>query len=354
MGNQPIDPPPPGGVPPQPGGGAPPSPGQLPGWSEPGAGWAPPGWGLPGAPSAMSPGWGSPPPSPWGGPGYPGWSGQYPPPGVPSGNRRGKVIVAAAGAILIAAAVAIPVVLLTRHSPVIQAAAAYKQAMQAGGQSAGFRYVDTWSGGGSTATFSGVAGQSDGIQTVSQTTGFGKEQFEVVLAPDQTVYVKGNDAALEDQLGLPASTAAGLSGTWISAQSSDAPYQDLEEGLTIGSALPGSQLTPTSTKQVTGSGGAALTRIEGTVSDPSGTGHLDVSPGSNLPVTFVATAGDGSYTETMTFTQWGVVPVPTVPASAVAWATLSSSAPPDGYGSGETPPPAPTTTPSSSGVGSAA
>jgi hypothetical protein len=256
--------------------------------------------------------------------------------------------------ILIAAAVGIPVVLLTRQSPAVQAAATYKQAMQAGEKSAGFQYVDTWTGGGSTATFSGVAGQRDGIQTVTQTTDFGNEQFEVVLAPDQTVYIEGNLAALQDQLGLSASGAAGLAGKWISAQSGDAPYQDLEVGLTVSSALPEGELTPTSTGQVTGAGGATLTRIEGTVSDPSGAGHLDISPSSDLPVIFVASASDGSYTETMTFTEWGTAPSPTVPASAVAWSTLTTSEPPDGYGSGETPTPAPTATPSPSGVGSAA
>jgi hypothetical protein len=38
----------------------------------------------------------------------------------------------------------------------------------------------------------------------------------------------------------------------------------------------------------------------------------------------------------------------------VAWSTLTTSQPPDGYGSAETPTPAPTPTTSPSGVGSAA
>jgi hypothetical protein len=362
MGNQPFDSSQPGGVPPQPG--------QFPGSSDPGAGWAPPGWGSqgapgatppgwgsPGAPGAMPPGWGAPPPSPpspWGGPGSSGWSGQYPPPGVPSGNRAGKVIAVFLGVILIAAAVGIPVFLLTKQSPAAQASALLKQAMQAGEKSAGFQYVDTWTGGGSTATFSGEAGQNDGTQQITQTTGFGNEQFQVVLAPDQTLYFKGNVAALEDQLGVSSSAAAGLTGTWISSQSSDGPYQDLALGLPISSALPDGQLTPTSTEQVTGAGGVSLTRIEGTVANPTGTGHLDVSASSNLPVTFVASYSNGSYGETMTFSAWGTAPSLTVPTSAVAWSTLTTSKPPDGYGSGETPTAAPSATPSPSGVGSAA
>jgi hypothetical protein len=273
---------------------------------------------------------------------------------VPSGNRAGKVIAVFLGVILIAAAVGIPVFLLTKQSPAAQASALLKQAMQAGEKSAGFQYVDTWTGGGSTATFSGEAGQNDGTQQITQTTGFGNEQFQVVLAPDQTLYFKGNVAALEDQLGVSSSAAAGLTGTWISSQSSDGPYQDLALGLPISSALPDGQLTPTSTEQVTGAGGVSLTRIEGTVSNPTGTGHLDVSASSNLPVTFVASYSNGSYGETMTFSAWGTAPSLTVPTSAVAWSTLTISKPPDGYGSGETPTPAPSATPSPSGVGSAA
>src|ERR1019366_2620076 len=277
-----------------------------------------------------------------------------PPPGVPSGNRAGKFIAVFLGVILIAAAVGIPVFLLTKQSPAAQASALLKQAMQAGEKSAGFQYVDTWTGGGSTATFSGGTGQNDGTQQITQTTGFGNEQFQVVLAPDQALYFKGNIAALEDQLGVSSSAAAGLTGIWISSQSSDGPYQDLALGLPISSALPDGQLTPTSTEQVTGAGGVSLTRIEGTVANPTGTGHLDVSASSNLPVTFVASYSNGSYGETMTFSAWGTAPSLTVPTSAVAWSTLTTSKPPDGYGSGETPTAAPSATPSPSGVGSAA
>ncbi len=260
------------------------------------------------------------------------------------------------GVILIAAAVAIPVVLLTRQSPAAQATALYKKAMQAGGKSAGFHYVETWNGDGEPATFSGEAGQSDGVQQVIQATDFGNEQFQIVLAPDQTAYLEGNAAALQDQLGISASAAPGLSGTWISVQPEDAPYDNEVDTVTIGSALPDGQLTPTSTEQISGSGGVSLTRIEGTVSDPSGTGHLDISPSTDLPVTLVASYDqDGSaYTETMSFTKWGTAPSLTVPSSAVAWSTLTTSAPPDGYGSGETPAPAPAPTPTPSGVGSAA
>jgi hypothetical protein len=267
-----------------------------------------------------------------------------------------KVIAVLLGVILIGAAVAIPVVLLTRQSPVAQAPVLYKKAMQAGGTSAGFHYVETWTGGGPTAIFSGDVGQSDGVQENTQTTDFGAEQFQIVLAPDQTAYFEGNVAALEDQLGVSASAAPGLTTTWISVRTTDAPYQYQVEGVTAGSALIDGQLTPTSTEQITGSGGISLTRIQGTVSNPTGTAHLDVSPASDLPVSFVASYDqDGSsYSETMTFTQWGRAPSVTVPSNAVAWSTLTTSAPRDGYGSGETPTPAPAATPTPSGVGSAA
>src|ERR1019366_6049553 len=206
-----------------------------------------------------------------------GWSGQYPPPGVPSGNRAGKVIAVFLGVILIAGAVGIPVFLLTKQSPAAQASALLKQAMQAGEKSAGFQYVDTWTGGGSTATFSGEAGQNDGTQQITQTTGFGNEQFQVVLAPDQTLYFKGNVAALEDQLGVSSSAVAGLTGTWISSQSSDGPYQDLALGLPISSALPEGQPPPPPRERAPGAGGGTPPRIGGPGANPRGTGPRDVS-----------------------------------------------------------------------------
>ena len=366
MGNQPFDPSQPGGLPSQPGG--------FPGSSDPGAGWAPPGWGSqgvpgatppgwgsPGAPGAMPPGWGAPPPSspsPWGGSGSSGWSGQYPPPGVPAGNRAGKVIAVFLGVVLIAAAVGIPVFLVTRQSPAAQASSLYEKSMKVAGSSAGFHYVSTWTGGGEpVTTYAGDAGQNDGTQVITEPTDYGNEQYDVLLASDQTLYFKGNAPALEDELGVSVSTAPGLAGQWVSVQPADGPYQAEQAGLTVASEVGITGFVATSTEQVTGAGGVKLTRITGTVPaseySSSATVRVDISPSSDLPASIVMSFSDGTV-NTMTFTGWGTAPSVPVPAGAVAWSTLTTSQPPDGYGSAETPTSAPTPTTSPSGVGSAA
>jgi hypothetical protein len=276
-----------------------------------------------------------------------------------------------AGALLIAAAIGIPTAILVSRTggggstapvttptpnPSQRAASAaatalYNRSMQAAEQSAGYHYVATTDIGGSIETVSGSAGQNDGTQLFTQSTEYGAEQFGLVLTPGQTVYFQGNAAALEDQLGVSASSAPGLAGKWISVRIGDGPYKDLEVGITVGSSLSEVTLDPTSTEQVSGSGGTSLTRILGTVpatdSSPAGTGHLDVSQSTDLPVSYVESFSDAGATDssTTTFSGWGSEPSVTAPAGAVAWSTLSTSEPPDGYGQGVTPSAAPTPTP---------
>ena len=185
------------------------------------------------------------------------------------------------------------------------------------------------------------------------TTSFGNEQFDLVLAPDQTVYFEGNAPALEDQLGVTASAAPGLAGSWIAVKIGDGPYKELEVGITVGSQLSEDSLVPSSSRQVTVSG-TTLTRITGAVpatsTAPAGTAHVDLSPGTDLPATFVVSYGSASETSTTTFSAWGTAPTVNPPSSAVAWGSLSTSSPPDGYGSGDTPTPAPTSTPQAGGT----
>jgi hypothetical protein len=247
------------------------------------------------------------------------------------------------GVLFIAAAVLIPVVLLHNSGQASQAASLYKKSTQAAGNSAGFHYVSTWTGGGEpTTTFSGDAGQNDGTQVIDEPTDFGTEQYDVLLAPDQTVYLEGNAPALEDELGVSVTAAPGLAGRWVSLQPADGPYDEEESGLTVGSEVGVPGFVASSTQTVNGAGGAKLTEISGTVpatSDaPSATADVDVSPGTDLPTSMVVTYSDGTV-NTVTFSDWGTAPTVALPATAVAWSSLTTSAPPDGYGSGETPKP---------------
>jgi hypothetical protein len=236
----------------------------------------------------------------------------------------------------------------TPNPAATQASALFRAAIQAGEQSAGFHYSAVTTFDGSTETVTGDSGQNDGTQTFDETTSYGDEQFDLVLTPNQTVYFEGNAPALEDQLGVSAASAAGLSGEWVSVQIGDGPYKDLEVGITVGSALSEVTLTASSTEPVTGAGGASLTRIEGAVpaSDisPGGTGHIDISTGTDLPVSYTVSFSSGG-SSTTTFSDWGTAPSPTAPSTSVAWSKLTTTAPPDGFGSGETPSPAPTPTP---------
>ena len=313
------------------------------------AGWVPPGWGQ----SSASPGDGS---------GSPGWSG--PPSGFgepPRRRRRPAVRVAALLVTLIlVAAVVLPVVILTGSGSSMtgsgssatssQASTLFSQAMTAAGNSAGVHYASQWTGGGAPTTFSGDAGQNDGTQVVTEPTDFGTEQYDVVLAADQTLYVEGNAAALEDELGVTAAAAPGLAGKWISLQTADAPYNEEEGGLTVDSEVGIPGFKAGSTEPVTGAGGTTLTRIEGTVPAgdgfPAATVQVDISPATDLPVTIVVSYGD-SGVDTIAYSQWGTAPSVTVPSGAVAWSSLATSEPPDGYGSGETPTagPSPAATP---------
>jgi len=274
------------------------------------------------------------------------------------------------GAILIAAVVAVPVAILvsrggtpstvappaasptpnpSQRAAAAQASALYAQALTAAEQSAGFSYSATSSGGGGKLTVTGVSGQDDGTQVFTETTAYGDEQFSLRLAPDQTVYFQGNAPAAEDQMGVSASAASGVAGQWVSVQIGDGPYKNLEVGITVGSQLSESPLDATSTESVSASGGTQLTRILGTVPETStalaGTAHLDISPTTHLPVSYVVSSSDGAGTQTETFTAWGTAPSVTVPSAAVAWSTLTTSEPAGGYGTGQTPTPAPTPTP---------
>ena len=363
-----------------------PSGAQPPGWGSPGApgaqppGWGPagpsgaqsPGWGSPGAPGAQAPGWGPPPP--WGGPVPPGWSGgagstgASTGPGVAAPHRGLRLVALVAGAVVLAAAVGIPTAILVSRTggtttpaagstatptPSQSAAAAaasalYNKVISRAEGSAGFHYVATTGTGSATSTITGDAGQSDGSQVLSMTTSFGHEQFDLLLAADQTVYFEGNVPALEDQLGVSASAAPALAGSWISVKIGDGPYKELEVGITVGSQLSEDSLVPSSSQQVTVAG-STVTRVKGTVpatdAAPAGTAHLDVSPGTDLPATFVVSYGSSSETSTTVFSNWGTAPMLTLPSSAVAWVSLSTTSPPAGYGSGETATPAPTPTP---------
>ncbi len=283
------------------------------------------------------------------------------------------------GALVIAAAVGVPAALLTRGSPAsspsggttpqasptpgpttAQAQALYKQVLAASEQSDGFRYVavSTPNGGGlGSETITGEAGQKDGTQQITEISNYGSEEFSLILTSNQIVYFQGNTPALEDQLGVVAGSAAALDGKWIVVAVGDGPYSQLEVGITTTSQMQEDTFLPTATATVRGSGGAALTKVSGTVpagqdAPEGGSAYFELPSGSHLPtIYFQDTNGEG--TLTTTFSAWGQAPSASPPSSSQAWSTLTTSEPPDGYGSGQpgspSPAPSPTPTPSPGG-----
>jgi hypothetical protein len=272
--------------------------------------------------------------------------------------RRRTAVAAIVAVVLVVAAVGIPVALLNRGSqvkpqggtsptagtsPTPQAAssavAVFQRALAATRAATGCHYIGVTTGGGANQRIVGDAGQSGGSQVITFDSNFGAEQFTLVLASG-TVYFQGNTPALQDQLGVSATAAPGLQGKWISVSSGDGPYSVLAPGITVAEQARQLALTPTSATQVKTSDGTAATRITGAVPPqngaPAGSGHLDVSTSSNLPISYVSTVtGSGlTLSNTTTFSAWGTAPSITTPSGAVAWSTLGASQPPGGYGGG--------------------
>ena len=276
-----------------------------------------------------------------------------PPPAAMPGQRRRALPAAAAvaGALIAGVAVGVPLGLLTRgHSSapsstatlapsppsaaVAQATALYQEALTAANNSPGFHYVAVSKGSNGNQTIAGDAGQDGGNQLITMDSTYGPERFTLLLVSG-VVYFQGNAPGLRDQLGVPAASAAGLVDKWISVSSGDAPYGVVAPGITVSDQVQEAGLVPSSIKQL----GGGARRITGTVppqQGASGSAHLDVAAGSNLPVSYVSAVTDTgtTTTSTVTFSRWGTTPAVTTPSGAVAWSTLGASQPPGGYGSG--------------------
>ena len=224
----------------------------------------------------------------------------------------------------------------TRNAAAQQADDLYREALAAATASSGYHYVADSTAGGETQTIVGVAGQEGGSQVLT----LGTEQFTLNLV-NGTVYFEGNTPALEDQLGVPVASAPGLDGTWISVSPGDGPYTQLEEGITVDSSMQEIVLDPASSATEMSPAGVVVTRISGTLPAGSGggSGHLDVSPSTHLPVDYSTSSSVSGATETesTTFSGWGTAPVVSAPASPTAWSSLGASEPDGGYGSGNVP-----------------
>jgi hypothetical protein len=293
----------------------------------------------------------------------------YPP--APSGTppRRASRVLAATALFVatgvIAAGIGVGGVLLVRHfqttstaptptatpgtsTGAAEARALYQQAVTATGASAGFHYVAV-STGGDAQTIVGDAGLTNGRQAITFVSNCGTEQFSLLLV-GSTVYFQGNTPAIEDQLGVSATAAPNLQTKWVTVSSGDGPYSILEPGITSASQSSQMPLTATSSTKLE-VGGVSAIRISGSVpatqDAPAGTGSLVIAQNSDLPISYASSVSDGSVVLDFntTFSAWGTPPTVSAPTSTVAWSTLTTTTPPNGYGGGCTAEGAPTATP---------
>jgi hypothetical protein len=228
-----------------------------------------------------------------------------------------------------------------------EARALYQQATTATGASAGFHYVAVSNN--PAQTIVGDAGQAGGRQVITVDSSYGAEQFTLLLVGN-TVYFEGNTPAVEDQLGVVVASAPSVASKWVSVVNGDGPYRVLQPGITTSSQAGEMSLTPESSARVI-VGGVPATRISGIVPAtndvPQGTGHLDIAPSTDLPITYSSTISGGGVVVsfTTTFSAWGTAPTVTAPTGAVAWSSLTTATPPNGFGGGGGATPAPTATP---------
>lgn len=242
---------------------------------------------------------------------------------------------------------------LPTNAPPSPALALYQKSLATMRAAAGFHYVNA-SNGPEPETITGDAGVSGGRQDIVFTASYGQEKFTLLLVSG-TVYFEGNTAAVEDQLGVVTADAAKLQNKWVTVVSGDGPYSILQPGITVADQAAELQFVPASTTKVTTTGGAAATRIRGSIpasnGSPAASAQLDVAPTSNIPVEYSSTftVSSTSVTSTTTFSEWGTAPTVAAPSGAVAWSSLKTATPPGGYGSGGSTAGSPTPTPTPGG-----
>lgn len=220
--------------------------------------------------------------------------------------------------------------------PVSPAAVALlRSALQAADHAGSVHYVSTSSAsgkGGGTQKTVGDAGPNEGEQVITT----GSQRF-TVLVIGTACYVKGNAAALEDQLGLAPSIAVAHAQQWISLVQSDEPYAAVYAAVDFAQAISDNiTIVPHQVTTAPAVHGRRVKAIVGTIEPeqiagqtfaPNGTATLDVSAGASpLPVRYVQQGTfDGQQTRaSITFSGWGESITVVAPAGPVPYATLAS------------------------------
>jgi len=194
------------------------------------------------------------------------------------------------------------------------------RSMEAAERARSFSYVSTWRTGAWSLHVSGDIAGSSGAQQVT----VGGAHYGAVLVGG-VVYFRGDASALEDQLQFPSKLASEVAGSWISLQSSDAPYAQLAESLTSVSALNQVLIDAKRTSTRGDTRGGPVARVTGII--PVGSARLDVATRSGFPTAYEARGQDGTrpWESAITFSRWNTPIRLQAPRGARAYAALQDA-----------------------------
>jgi hypothetical protein len=205
------------------------------------------------------------------------------------------------------------------------ATAQYNAALKAVGTK-GVHFVSTAEQNGSELDVSGDAGTTSGAQTLVVKTKGATERMAAMVV-GSTGYVKGNESALQNVIGLTKAESTKYAGKWLSFPTSNQGLGELVGGLLSSQVAKELEIGGpyTFTKDATVAGQKA-TAIKGAVADESG-GKVPVvlyipASGTPLPIQEVTNAGKASVASdihgVVTFSNWGEDKQQTAPTKAVS------------------------------------
>jgi hypothetical protein len=203
------------------------------------------------------------------------------------------------------------------------ATAKYNAALKAVG-SKGVHFSSVAKQNGAELDVSGDAGKTSGSQTLVVKSGKGTERMQALVV-GATGYVKGNEAALANVIGLTKAESSKYANKWLSFPTSNQGLGELVGGLLSSEVAKELEIGgPYTYGKSTTVSGQNATAINGAVANESG-GKVPVvlyipSSGTPLPIQEVTNAassgGSSAIHGVVTFTHWGENKSQTAPTNA--------------------------------------
>ena len=259
-------------------------------------------------------------------------------------SRRNRRALAFAGVLLVAVGAGIGIgASIAPTSPAVAARALLRRAVASASRAGTYHYVELSSVLGAPDDIKGDAAPNGGQQLIRQqcrpvpsATTNRTSIFELRLVQG-VVYFRGNLVAVVDELGVPASRATSLAGTWVEVVKGDKPYRTFEVGITSGSNA--SQLRaaiiPSASRSLAGSTppseevvGAALRTSRTHKTEGSAVLVIDTSTGQPRSLRGgVVLQGTQRYTVTWTFSRYHEKVHVVAPPHPVPYSSLHAKPP---------------------------